>query len=169
MSENNVELQVSEPIINEVDYRLSAQELMEHFDTQYELFEAGKREQFTMEFAMLGHALDFIGFVERAMNTQLDFSEESLGIVESVLDALCDMFAKEKPSDEDFTDMAKKAAGYLGVVILKNIGGNWVQSNIGMGIQINGTNAFVYNRVARRLINGREDEVISFYESLKNL
>ncbi len=44
-----------------------------------------------------------------------------------------------------------------------------MQSNIGMGIQIKSTNAFVYNRIAGRLRSGREDEVISFYEALKNL
>lgn len=57
----------------------------------------------------------------------------------------------------------------MGCLVLKNIGGNWVQSGIGMRIQIKGTNGFVYNRIARRLRSGSEDKVISFYEALKDL
>lgn len=169
MADNKFEVQVSEPIPCEVDYHLSKQELTEYFDLQYQLLQEGKRTQATMELAMLGHALDFIAFAENAATTQIDFSEESLGVFEAILEAIYKMFSNQAPSREDFDDMVKRATGYFGVLILKNIGGNWVQSNVGMGININGTNAFLYNRIARRLTNGREDEVISFYEALKNL
>lgn len=163
----NIEIQVSDPILCEVNYHLSAQELSEYFDLQYQLIQNGKRKPATMELAMLGYSLDFIDFAKRAAHAELDFSEKSLVIFEAILEAIYNMFSSERPSDEAFTDMVKKATGYLGVVILKNIGGNWVSSNIGMGISINGTNAFLYNRIARRLTNGREAEVISFYEAVK--
>ena len=165
----NFQLQVSEPIPNEADYQLSKEELTAWFDEQYLLFQQGKKQGVTMEFAMLGHAMDFIDFARDAAKVELDFGEESLEDFEVLLDAICNTFGRQRPSDEDFVDMVKRATGYFGVMIMKNIGGNWVQSNIGMGIQIKGTNAFVYNRIARRLTNGREDEVISFYEALKNI
>ncbi|MBQ4522014.1 MAG: hypothetical protein IJA10_03570 [Lachnospiraceae bacterium] len=166
---DNFELQVSEPIPCEVDYHLSEQQLADYFDLQFQLIQEGKRPPATMELAMLGYALDFLGFAENAANTKIDFQEESLGVFEAILDAIYRMYADEAPSGEDFDDMVKKATGYFGVLILKNIGGNWIQSNIGMGMNIKGSNAFLYNRIARRLTNGREDEVISFYEALKNL
>ncbi len=169
MAENKFELQVSEPIPNEANYQLSKEELSVWFDEQYELLQEGKKQGVTMEFAMLGHAMDFIDFAERATQIELDFEEESLGAFEAILEAIYQLFQRQKPSDEDFVDMVKRATGYFGAVILKNIGGNWVQSNIGMGIQIKGTNAFVYNRIARRLSNGREDEVLSFYNALKGI
>ncbi len=169
MAENKFELQVSEPIPNEANYQLSKEELSAWFDEQYELLQAGKKKGVTMEFAMLGHAMDFIDFAENATQIELDFEEESLGAFEAILEAIYQLFQRQKPSDEDFVDMVKRATGYFGAVILRNIGGNWIQSNIGMGIQIKGTNAFVYNRIARRLSNGREDEVLSFYEALKGI
>ena len=169
MAENNFELRVSEPIPNEANYQLSKEELSAWFDEQYQLLQAGKKQGVTMEFAMLGHAMDFIDFAERATQIELDFEEEILGAFEAILEAIYQLFQRQKPSDEDFVDMVKRATGYFGAVILRNIGGNWVQSNIGMGIQIKGTNAFVYNRIARRLSNGREDEVLSFYEALKGI
>lgn len=169
MAENKFELQVSEPIPNEANYQLSKEELSAWFDEQYQLLQAGKKQGVTMEFAMLGHAMDFIDFAENATQIELDFEEESLGAFEAILEAIYQLFQRQKPSDEDFVDMVKRTTGYFGAVILKNIGGNWIQSNIGMGIQIKGTNAFVYNRIARRLSNGREDEVISFYEALKGI
>ena len=169
MAENKFELQVSEPIPNEANYQLSKEELSAWFDEQYQLLQAGKKQGVTMEFAMLGHAMDFIDFAENATQIELDFEEESLGAFEAILEAIYQLFQRQKPSDEDFVDMVKRTTGYFGAVILKNIGGNWIQSNIGMGIQIKGTNAFVYNRIARRLSNGREDEVLSFYEALQGI
>ncbi|MBQ9141463.1 MAG: hypothetical protein IJX63_06670 [Lachnospiraceae bacterium] len=169
MAENKFELQVSEPIPNEADYQLSKEELTAWFDEQYELLQAGKKQGVTMEFAMLGHAMDFVDFAKQATQIELDFEEESLGAFEAILEAIYELFGRRRPSNEEFVDMVKRATGYFGVMILKNIGGNWVQSNIGMGIQIKGTNAFVYNKIARRLSNGREDEVISFYEALKGI
>lgn len=63
--------------------------------------------------------------------------------------------------------IAKRATGYFGVVTLKNKKGNWVQSDMGMAINFNGTNAFIYNRIARRLLNGAEDDMVSFYQGVK--
>lgn len=44
-------------------------------------------------------------------------------------------------SGEALNDIAKNATGYLGVVILKNKKGNWVQSNMGMAINFDEVNA----------------------------
>ena len=147
MAENNFELHVSEPIPCEVDYQLSEQELAEYFDLQSQLLKEGKRESATMEIAMLGYALDFLEFAEKAANTKIDFSEESLGLFEAILEAIYNMFSEQAPTGEAFDDLAKRATGYFGVLILKNIGGNWVQSNVGMGVNINGTNAFFFYRI----------------------
>ena len=78
MAENNFELRVSEPIPNEANYQLSKEELSAWFDEQYQLLQAGKKQGVTMEFAMLGHAMDFIDFAERATQIELDFEEEGI-------------------------------------------------------------------------------------------
>ena len=166
---DKLDIQVSELIPCEVDYTLSDNELSEYFDEQYRLIDEGKRQPATMELAMLGYALDFLDFAEKSANKKIDFTEGSLGVFDGILEALYKMFQQNAPSNEVFVDMVKRATGYFGVMILKNIGGNWVQSNLGMGISIKGTNAFIYNKIARRLTEGRKDEVISFYNALKSL
>ena len=67
---------------------------------------------------------------------------------------------------------------YLGATIVtilkaaftvRAAGGGFIGSNIGYGVNINGTNAFVYNRIGRRLQGDASCDVTSFYEELKKL
>ena len=163
----NMNIQVSEPFISQIDYSLSREELADYCDQQMELVKSGQKELATIELMMLGYALDFIDFAHNAVQVDIDFDEENLELFDEILEALHEVSAGGGLTQENFNDIVKKATAFFGVFILKNIGGNWVQTNIGMAINLNETNAFVYNRIARRIINGKEDEVVSFYQVVK--
>lgn len=162
----NLEIQVGEPFNSQIDYSLSDQELLEYVDQQMLLISQGQKELANIELMMLAYAFDFIDFAQRAAKTELKLTEEDIPKFDGLLQAVHNMAAEGRLPQEALNDIARNAAGYLGVVLLKNKKGNWVQSNLGMAINFNGTNAFLYNRIGRRIVNGPEDDIMSFYRTI---
>ena len=89
--------------------------------------------------------------------------------LDQIIAALSQAILTKKIPPEAGGDIMKRASGFLSVVIWRNIGGGFISSNIGYGVNINGTNAFVYNRIGRRLQGDASCDVTSFYEELKKL
>ena len=52
-------------------------------------------------------------------------------------------------------------------MVIKNLGGNRAQSNIGTAVIHNGVSAFVMNRVGRFLQGGTGDDMGALYNYLK--
>lgn len=167
-SNNEINLEIGESIPCEFDYSLSAEELDRCLSEQMELFKQGKRSVPTHEFSMLGYALDFIDFAKNRCNQEIDFDERCLPVFLGILNALHKMFTENPPPDEFFRTMVKQATGYFGIVIIKNIGGQWVNTNMGLGISIGGTAALIMNPIGRFLQTG-EDTVMAVYEHLKEV
>lgn len=167
MENSNIDIQIGEPLICQIDYSLSDQELADYFDRQMELVRNGQKELATVELMMLGYALDFIYFAKKAVHVDINFDEENLELFDAILEAVHELMVKGGLSENHFYDIVKNATSFFGVFILKNIGGSWVQTNIGTAVQVNETNAFIYNRIARRIQNGKEDDMISFYRTLR--
>ena len=168
MSNNEINLEIGEPIPSEFDYSLSPAELDSRLSEQMELFKQGKRSVPTHEFSMLGYALDFIDFAKNRCNQEIDFDERCLPVFLGILNALHKMFAENPPPEEFFQTTVKQAAGYFGIVIIKNIGGQWVNTNMGMGISVGGTAALIMNPIARFLQTG-EDNLMAVYNQLKEV
>lgn len=166
MSDNEINLEIGEPIPSEFDYSLSPSELDSLLSEQMGLFRQGKRSMPTHEFSMLGYALDFIDFAKNRCNQEIDFDERCLPVFLGILNALHKMFAENPPTGEFFNTTIKQAGGYFGVVIIKNIGGQWVNTNMGMGIAHKGENALIMNSIGRFLQTG-EDNVMAVYNHLK--
>ena len=167
--ENEFVLKVGEVEETIIDYSKTVDELIAYFDEQTEQINSGERKEGNIELVMLGYAIDFVFFTKNATNIILDFEEEVIPVFDRILEAIYKKYCSQAPSQEEFSDMVKKATGFLCVVIWKNIGGGIIGSNIGIGVNVKGTNAFVMNRIARRLQNGSEDDIISFYHSIKEL
>ncbi len=163
------DLKVSNVEACKIDYTKSVKELTAFYDEQSKKIEQGDREYLNGEFMQLGYALDFIGFVQQVFRVTLDFEEGVVPAFESVLDAVSQGYQQKKISQEILNDVAKKATGFFSVVIWKNIGGGFISSNIGNGVNIKGTNAFLYNRIGRRLQGDTASDMVSLYETLKNL
>ncbi|MBD5113523.1 MAG: hypothetical protein HDT42_13475 [Ruminococcaceae bacterium] len=168
MSNNEINLEIGEPIPSEFDYSLSPAELDRCLSEQMELFKQGKRSVPTHEFSMLGYALDFIDFAKNRCNQEIDFDERCLPVFLGILNALRKMFAENPPPDEFFKTTVKQATGYFGIVIIKNIGGQWVNTNMGMGIAYKGENALIMNPIGRFLQTG-DDTIMAVYEHLKKV
>lgn len=169
MENSNIDIQVGEPLICQIDYSLSEDGLADYFERQMDLVRNGQKELATVELMMLGYALDFIDFAKNAVHVDISFDEENLELFDAIMEAVHELMAKGGLSEKHFYDIVKNATAFFGVFILKNIGGSWVQTSLGTAVWVKGTNAFIYNRIGRRIQNGREDDMISFYNTLKNM
>lgn len=165
MSEE-LNIEVGDPIPNTFDYSLTPAELDKKLSETMMKVKTGQAPA-THEYTMLGYALDYIDFVRNNMNVTLDFGEESLADYCKTLTELQKSFAQNHPPADFFNNVLKSATGFFGIMVIKNLGGNWAQSNLGMTVIHNSTNAFVMNRIGR-FLQGGEDDLGTLYNHLKN-
>lgn len=151
-----------------IDYSKSVEELTAYYDDLAKRIAGGQPELANGEFMQLGYALDFIDLVKRVFNMDLDFEETSIPKLDQIIAALSQAILTKKIPPEAGGDIMKKASGFLSVVIWRNIGGGFISSNIGYGVNINGTNAFVYNRIGRRLQGDASSDVTNFSKNLRS-
>ncbi|NFH81644.1 hypothetical protein FDA09_15395 [Clostridium botulinum] len=149
-----------------VDYSKSIEELTMYYDEQLELIKQERNELSTLELMMLGYAIDFIEWIKEVFKIELTLGEESLSEFDRILEDVHQMYMKNGLREEVLNDLLKKCSGYFGLVILSNYKGNWVDSNLGPVIQINGVNAFVYNCIKRRIQSNEDSDIIAFYYAL---
>ena len=167
MADFEVKVSPAEPC--KIDYNKSIDELTAYYDDLAKKIAGGQPELANGEFMQLGYALDFIAMVKKIFNIDLTFDEAAIPTLDQIIAALSQAILTKKIPPEAGSDIMKKATGFLSVVIWKNIGGGFISSNIGYGVNINGTNAFVYNRIGRRLQGDQSCDVTSFYNELKKL
>ena len=167
MADFEVKVSPAEPC--KIDYSKSIDELTAYYDDLAQKIAGGQPELASGEFMQLGYALDFLAMVKKIFNIDLSFDESQIPTLDQIIAALSQAILTKKIPPEAGSDIMKKATGFLSVVIWKNIGGSFISSNIGYGVNINGTNAFVYNRIGRRLQGDQSCDVTSFYNELKKL
>jgi hypothetical protein len=104
----------------------------------------------------------------REFNMQLDYGEKSLMEVESILTRL-----STEPPLEDMAEICKMWGSYLGEVVRRRFGGEWsIETYPGkqfatLTLSIGGNKLFPTMKVHRRLTQGRDDDVWSFYKMVK--
>ena len=168
-NDSSFEIKVSPAEECRIDYSKSVAELNAYYEDIAKKIAGGQPELANGEFMQLGYALDFIDMVKRIFNIDLDFGEDTVPKLDQLIAALSNAILNKQIPPEAGVDIMKKATGYLSVVIWKHIGGGFFSSNIGCGVNINGTNAFVYNRIARRLQGDASCVIADFYNELKKL
>ena len=113
----------------------------------------------------------------REYHIQLDYSEESLQQVETILARLQDSIpggapgtaASNAPSDADTEDLCKVWGGYLGEVVRRRWGGEWVletypgRNFLTVALSVRGGKVFPSLKIYRRLSQGAAESVWSFY------
>lgn len=129
---------------------------------------------------MAAYAADAVDYASR-LKKQLDYSEESIAVLEQVCDILHKaipktLFArfflfKRKPSNETILQYSKVLGGYLGEVIRKNHGGEWsIEDFMNQGntivLTIGDTKIFPVGRVFKRLKEGAENNLQHYYTVL---
>ena len=119
------ELKVSPAEPCKIDYSKSIEELTAYYDDLAKKIAGGQPELANGEFMQLGYALDFLDMVKRIFNIDLDFEETAIPTLDQIMAALSQAILTKKIPPEAGGDIMKKAAGYLSVVIWKNIGGGF--------------------------------------------
>src|SRR5215469_4495418 len=106
-------------------------------------------------------------------NAQLDYSENSLMEVETILARLSREMPASKPSDDDVSEICKVWGSYLGEVVRRRFGGEWsIETYPGkefatLTLNVNGNRLFPSIKIHRRLTEGESENVWSFYRMVK--
>ena len=113
----------------------------------------------------------------RALDIRLDYSEDSLQQVETILARLEEPLpggapgaaASAVPSGAETEDLCKVWGGYLGEVVRRRWGGEWVLENypggnvLTVALSVPGGMVFPSMKIYRRLSQGAAENVWSFY------
>ncbi len=165
---DNVKLEVLGVFAPTVDYNKSLDDLADYCNQQYELISAGNEEAATFELLILANALSFINFSSEICNVGLSFEDKKITYLEKALDILCENAKEFQMEEEEFNNIVKLASCFLCCLIIKNIGGNFITTNIGVGVHVGTKDIVIYDKIVSRLLNGRDAEIITFYNNLKN-
>ena len=150
-----------------VDYSADTAQLEDFYQKQYELIKAGNTDLATFELVMLGNALDFIQMVRTSLGIELNGNEKSAGAFEEVLDAFKRGIANKNVFDIAESKIAEKAASYFGFLIIANSGGEWLDTDDGAVVSINGRHAYVYAFIKQYLSGNADISPVQYYRNTK--
>jgi hypothetical protein len=111
--------------------------------------------------------------IAREFNARLDYSENSLMELESILGQLALDLPPGGPSTDELTEMCKMWGCYLGEVVRRRFGGDWsIDTYPGkqfatLTLTVVGNKLFPSMKIHRRLTEGESDNVWSFYKMIK--
>ena len=105
----------------------------------------------------------------RKMHAELDFSENSLMELETILDRV----ARQEGASDDLPETCKTWGSYLGEVVRLKFGGEWsIETYPGkqfatLTLTVAGNKLFPSMKVHRRIVEGENDNVWSFYKMVR--
>ncbi|TAN39401.1 MAG: hypothetical protein EPN25_11710 [Nitrospirae bacterium] len=122
--------------------------------------------------------------VDHALKTykvELDFSETSIQKVESILTDIESTFPKglvgrlfkKGPTEQEIESICNMYGGYIGEIFRQNLGGKWDTTDYFTPghkipcINIGLTTVFPPAKVAKRLSEGKGDDVWFYYQAMK--
>lgn len=117
------------------------------------------------------YAFDAVDYARENMKLTLDWTDQSIQVLESILDLFHQDVGNAKPNEKQIAEFSKIWGSYLGEVYRKNHGGTWglvihgEQSFPGMR-GASGTLFWPWGKVQNRLRNGPEDNVLHYYLDL---
>jgi len=99
----------------------------------------------------------------------LDYSPESIKVVDSLLGELHDLRDKQRLSNEDLNAHALHFGAYIGEVIRRKFGGSWATDHPVAGpnsfpMHSLGSDSFTIGWCAKRIVNGDDDSVWFKYQ-----
>jgi hypothetical protein len=109
----------------------------------------------------------------REFHAQLNYSEDSIMEVETILAGLAQDMPASKPSDDDVSEICKVWGSYLGEVVRRRFGGQWsIETYPGkqfatLTLNLKGNKLFPSIKVHRRLTAGASDNVWNFFQMVK--
>ena len=123
--------------------------------------------------AMAGAYADQAVVIARELNTRLDYSENSLMELETIVGRLALDLPPGGPPTEELAEMCKLWGSYFGEVVRRRFGGDWsIETYPGkqfatLTLNVAGTKLFPSMKVHRRLTAGEGDNLWSFYKMVK--
>lgn len=131
----------------------------------------------------VAYAQDGVEYAQQTFGGTLDYSEQSVRVVEDILAELHEAskpkgfiakLLKQGPSEETINKLGKMLGGYVGEVMRKEWGGEWtLGSDAFPGEQVitlqlaTGEDVWPHFKVGKRILNGPEDDVWSYFQLLK--
>jgi len=117
------------------------------------------------------YALDAVDFARANFEQHLDWTDQSIQVLESILDRFNREIEQAKPSDQEIMGFAKMFGSYLGEVFRKNHGATWgVIDHDGdtfPGLRSSSGSLFwPWGRAARRMREGPDENVWHYYQVL---
>lgn len=122
---------------------------------------------------MSAYAEDAVDFARQKFDASLDYSQASVEHVESIANQLFQArpkgifgrLFKKGPSEEEIQIVCKMLGGYIGEVLRRSKGGEWAinQEFSAIGIQCGELWVFPPAKVHKRLTNGSEDNLWSYF------
>lgn len=115
------------------------------------------------------YALDAVSFALSHFKITLDWSDESIKEVESILDSMHKQALKDKPSDDEIFLFAKTFGSYIGEVYRRNHSAEWGmftwdgESFPGLQSKQHSVDFWPWGKVQNRIKHGEEDNVQLYY------
>lgn len=103
-----------------------------------------------------------INTAESIFGVQLGYTEASILMLDELIDAA---WPDEPPVLID--NMILLWGSFLGEAIIRTLGGEWLETSEGWCVQIGDLRIMVFNKIKKRFLNGNEDSISYYYQSLK--
>jgi len=134
-----------------------------------------KKSNNEMEHIAIKNSNNAISYAE-SFQKNFDYSKKSINDLEEILDFYSNDISESKPTENQIWSMSIIFGSYLGETMLKNglakKGYKWGKdnsSNVPLLVNDNGNSFITPNdKVYKRLVNGKEDNIISFYDVIMN-
>ncbi len=123
--------------------------------------------------AMAGAYAEKAVALAQEFKARFDYSENSLMELESILAQLASDMPAGPPSAEDLTEICKMWGSYFGEVVRRRFGGDWsIETYPGkqfatLTLNVACSKLFPSMKIHRRLTEGENDNVWSFYKMIK--
>lgn len=125
-------------------------------------------EHLSLEMKMEEVSEKVISRIDETIVADFDYSDESLDSIENIVSE--GFLETEQLEEELLDDLIMDLGAYLGLTIIKNLGGIWRfrKNYLHSSIYFPAINAecFPFHRVTRRLLKGRAESLSDFYLSL---
>ena len=109
----------------------------------------------------------------REFKATLDYTENSVMEIEAILTQFAQDLASGKPPADEMDEMCKLWGCYLGEVVRRRFGGEWgIETYPGkefatLTLNVGGNKLFPSMKIHRRLTEGENDNVWTFYKMVK--
>ena len=105
-----------------------------------------------------------IDTARQAFDVDLKYDEGSILKLDDMIQT---NWPEEPPVQID--DVILLFGSFLGEAIRHTLGGEWVETEQGWGIEIGDATLMVFTKIKKRLLNGMEDSISYYYQSMKEM